>query len=161
MTPAEALATEAHAGQMYGARSYVDHCRDVVRVLAEHGYTSRLYADAGWLHDLIEDTALTTADIERACGPHVAALVSACTGIGRSRAERNRIIYAQLREEPAAVPVKVADRIANVEECWRARDRRLFMYRDEHAEFRSVVAPHVTPEMLARLDRLVGWSAKS
>jgi hypothetical protein len=60
---------------------------------------------------------------------------------------------------------ELADRIANVEACWAARDRRLFMYRQEYHEFRAALFPGSTvgptaenmSQMWAELDDLLGW----
>lgn len=48
--------------------------------------------------------------------------------------------------------VKLADRLCNVEACWRAADSRLFMYRDEHPAFEQTLLKGAEPTPW--LDRL-------
>jgi (p)ppGpp synthase/HD superfamily hydrolase len=154
---AQRLAHEAHAGQTYNGRPYTEHCRQVVCLLAQYGYIDHNILAAGWLHDALEDTNLLPSQIEQFCGPVVLSYVEACTGVGRNRRERNADIAAKLAHFPSAIPIKVADRIANVSSCWENRDSRLFMYHREYRDFRAVVRGHVDRVMLADLDALMGW----
>jgi len=75
---------------------------------------------AAWLHDTIEDTGTTRGEIEQLFGQFVGDIVWACTGIGRNRADQQADIAEKLRRFPAAAPVKLADRIANIEHAKKA-----------------------------------------
>lgn len=57
---------------------YMSHLAGVTIVLARHGFAEEVLA-AGALHDAVEDTAATLADIERLFGPRVAELVAHCS----------------------------------------------------------------------------------
>lgn len=61
------LAREKHAGQFYGDEPYINHC---VRVAAYVPPLPSLVISA-LLHDTVEDTDLTLAEIERRFGFHV------------------------------------------------------------------------------------------
>lgn len=59
---AEAIATDAHRGQFRndGVTPYIEHPKRVASMLATRGST--LVAIA-WLHDVLEDTAITAQDL--------------------------------------------------------------------------------------------------
>lgn len=150
---ARAFAIAAHGGQLYGDRPYADHLAAVVQILRDHGYDDQsTWLAAGWLHDVIEDTPVILGDLENRFGGLVCAIVWACTGEGKTRAERNASIYAKLRTAPVAVPVKVADRIANIEAAPPGSPHAARYWR-EAAGFREAVEQHACPSMLQRLDR--------
>lgn len=177
----------SHAGRKYGQLRYTEHLFDVylrVRdaIPCDHPRRDEACA-AAWLHDDYEDTSTTRAEVRAAFGPLVDAVVFACTGgeqgssVQKSRRFRNAAVrgkFLQLQEgggawwvgdgedlrtvRELAQLVKVCDRISNVESCWRTRDARLFMYRDEHLTFRTLFqdAPGWVSRELARLDALLG-----
>jgi (p)ppGpp synthase/HD superfamily hydrolase len=56
---AEAIAREAHAGQKYGERDYIEaHVQPIATIIRRLGYGA-IYQATGWLHDTIEDTDVT------------------------------------------------------------------------------------------------------
>ena len=73
-------AVEWHGDQRRksGGAPYVSHLLQVAGMVLEHG-GSVDQAIAGLLHDAVEDTDATVADVEAEFGPTVAAIVSACT----------------------------------------------------------------------------------
>lgn len=107
-------AISAHGIQKYGDQPYSYHLTFVVEILYAWGYTDTDLVAAGWLHDTIEDTIMTLKELERRFGPHVATLVFAVTGIGSSRHARTKGTVDKLWMIQAAIPLKVADRMANV-----------------------------------------------
>lgn len=70
-------------------------------------------AVAGYLHDVLEDTRVTSAELA-AHFPAAAAVVEACTGRGANRRERQADIARKIAHNPDAQTVKVADRLANM-----------------------------------------------
>src|SRR5512147_1303605 len=74
------------------AEPYVNHLAEVARLLAEAtGGTDPVLVIAGVLHDTIEDTATSRAELEQAFGPEVAALVAEVTDDkSLPKAERKR-----------------------------------------------------------------------
>lgn len=136
---ARAFALAAHGDQMYGARPYSFHLDAVVRLLSPYGIEAQVI---GYLHDVVEDTEVSEAEIRQ----HFGRLIAECVGLltdapGANRAERKARTYARLAtvDGPAelALVVKVADRLANVRTCL-IDDRRGLreVYRGEHPAFR-------------------------
>lgn len=71
-------AREAHQGQVRngsGGMPYIEHPKAVATLLAEHGFGDDVLA-AALLHDVVEDSETTVADIERRFGEPVAGLVA-------------------------------------------------------------------------------------
>ena len=60
---AQRFAEEAHAGQRYGEHPYGVHLQAVRAVLRDFGHGGAL-AVAAWLHDTVEDTAVTREQVE-------------------------------------------------------------------------------------------------
>ncbi len=149
-TDAEAFAIAAHGDQLYGGAPYHTHLAAVVRVLHDFGYVGA-YEAAGWLHDVVEDTAVDLASVAEQFGPDVASMVDAVTGLGATRAQRNARIYAGIAREPQAAVVKLADRIANVEAAVIG-SRHGARYVQEADGFAKAVRTHVPPAMWARLE---------
>jgi (p)ppGpp synthase/HD superfamily hydrolase len=176
------LAHHAHAGQRYGDTDYTRHLRDVALILGAGGFVGPLEYDAkaddfvahplpgentwqiaAWLHDIVEDTEVTIDQVREQFGPEVARLVAAVTtpaSVGNRKARLTKLIE-QLRETPEAMPLKLADRISNVDSCWYTRNTLLFMYHREYRRFRTSLRPLSDDprvmKMWDRLDKLLGW----
>ena len=74
-----ATATEAHAGQIRngaGGIPYIEHPKAVAELLAEHGWTEAVLA-AALLHDVVEDSETSVAELRERFGEPVAGLVVA------------------------------------------------------------------------------------
>lgn len=74
-----ALASEAHAGQVRngsGGRPYIEHPIAVADLLDRHGFGEELLA-AALLHDVVEDSDTTVAELRERFGAEIAALVGA------------------------------------------------------------------------------------
>lgn len=136
---AQEFALGMHAGQRYGALPYAAHLYDVVRLVNryyEHTVDLRVplsvLLDAAWLHDVCEDQGVSVEQIHKLFGCEVGDIVAALTVIGYpNRAASRRAAYNALKGKPAAVFVKLCDRIANVE----AGGRWFEMYQREHEDF--------------------------
>jgi len=73
------LADEAHREQKRASgEPYITHCIAVAKILADLSVPPEVVA-AGLLHDTVEDTAVTLADLRRDFGETVAALVDGVT----------------------------------------------------------------------------------
>lgn len=133
---ARGYAVRAHGDQRYGDGPYSDHLDHVARVLRKFGHADRETVAAGYLHDVLEDTALEFKDLSREFGERVAELVNACTdGRGGSRKERKERPFRLIPRTPGSLPVKLADRIANVEAATGPASGLRGMYRKEQPEF--------------------------
>ena len=64
----------------------------------------------GWLHDTVEDTAVTLSEIEARFGPETAAAVSA---ISRRDGEKWSDYLGRVAANPVARQVKISDLIDN------------------------------------------------
>lgn len=123
----EAMETahRAHAGQVRngsGGMAYVEHPRAVAELLAERGLAEETIA-AGLLHDVVEDSELTVAEIRTLFGPRVADLVDVLTddetidSYRDRKAEHRRRIAEAGGDAPA---IYAADKLTNVRTLRRA-----------------------------------------
>lgn len=100
---------------------YLEHLLEALEVLvAGAGVTSPDVLTAAVLHDVVEDTSCTTAQIAELFGPAVAELVGWVTIPEPAPGEdRKAVKEASLRRlagaPPDAIAVKLADRISNVQ----------------------------------------------
>ncbi|MFC6154808.1 hypothetical protein [Nocardioides yefusunii] len=105
------LAKAAHGRQVdQQARTYLDHhLAGVAARLVEHGEEAVM---AGWLHDVLEDTVLTTDDLRTAGVPDV--VVEAVVAVSKVEGQT----YDELIDRAAAHPlgrlVKLADNAQNL-----------------------------------------------
>lgn len=161
--PSTALefATDRHGSQMYGELPYMTgHLVYVAVLVKSAGYPE--LEDAAWLHDIVEDTVTTLQEVEERFGVETAGLVWAVTSEpGKNRKERNTATYPKILQiGDKAIALKLCDRICNVEECWRVRDAKLFMYQKEYRGFRGALRSESSdPRVLKlwdRLDKLLG-----
>ena len=167
MTDARTFAAEAHAkaGDTYGGQPYTVHLAEVVAIVRTVD-GSELAETVAWLHDVVEDTNQSTAEIEREFGRVVSVAVSCVTDPnGPNRRTRKARLHAQLRKLDheqhesyrIALLVKAADRVANVRACVASGDSRLNMYRREHAAFRAAAyRPGLAEALWSELDTLLG-----
>jgi (p)ppGpp synthase/HD superfamily hydrolase len=136
---ARTFAVAAHGAQRYGEHPYSHHLDAVAALLVPYGEEAQI---VGYLHDVLEDTSIPAADMERDFGPRVTALVAQVTDeTGANRKERKARTNAKLAgvsaEMSVVLIVKAADRLANLRESARGgAGSKLEMYRGEHAAFR-------------------------
>lgn len=156
---ARAFALCAHNGQMYGNFPYSWHLEAVVELLAPYGVQAQII---GYLHDVVEDTAVGEDEVHARFGPFVGECVGLLTdAAGATRAERKAQTYARLAtvSGPAelALVVKAADRLANVRSCVADRRQSLWeVYRHEHPAFRdSAYRPGLCEPLWCQLDMLL------
>lgn len=157
----KAAAVRAHGDQKYGTLPYWRHLQDVEDVLKDFGFVSSDYQAAAWLHDIVEDTSTTIEEVEKQFGLDVGRLVWAVTGVGHNRKARQASIIKKLHHTKEACPLKLADRIANLEAAITEGNvaGKFAMYHKEQPEFEKVVRKHVPAEMWARLERTFEYAA--
>lgn len=113
------FATVAHAGQLrrYSLEPYIVHPVAVARLVQTVDHTDAMVV-AALLHDVIEDTDTTDADIRSKFGSEVLDLVMQLTRPPQSSADRRMKLdldIARLREASReAKTIKLADIIDNV-----------------------------------------------
>jgi (p)ppGpp synthase/HD superfamily hydrolase len=132
--------------QLYGHAPYIIHLEAVVTILRAFGFTDREWIDAGYLHDVFEDTEAKFITVEKHFGTRVANLVEAVSGFGKTRKDRNAMVYANIAKMPDAAILKVADRIANTNS-----PDLLGMYLKERDDFHQHVARFAPEAMQERL----------
>lgn len=161
MTPSVSRAREfalaAHADQRYGPHPYSHHLDAVVRILEPFGETAQI---VGYLHDVLEDTAVPFDRLAREFGATVAEMVRYVTDEpGTDRPQRKRLTHDKLARcnVPASLIVKAADRLANLRMCVDSeRIDKLSMYRSEHPDFRQAVyRPGLCDSIWSEIDSII------
>ncbi len=117
------LARSAHSGMSFKSvnghiRLSIEHLQEVADLVWVSG-GSDVEIAAGWLHDLVEDTPMTVADVARDFGEDVAQLVHELTDADDLKfiptAERKKIQAERIRHESeSARRIKLADQTSNV-----------------------------------------------
>jgi guanosine-3',5'-bis(diphosphate) 3'-pyrophosphohydrolase len=99
------------------AEPYVNHLVEVARLLADatSGEDPALVA-AGLLHDTVEDTDTTFAELEREFGAEVAGLVQEVTDDKNLKKEVRKRLQIEMagKKSPRARLIKIADKTSNL-----------------------------------------------
>ena len=129
---AKMFAIRAHGTQDYDGFPYHKHLKDVVKVLKDFGYGNK-YQICGWLHDAIEDTATSHADLKKHFGIWVAETVYDVTDeLGRNRLERKEKTLPKTAKNNDAIILKLADRICNLSNSQRVKHKMFNQYLEEY-----------------------------
>jgi len=115
-------AREAHRHQLRSSgESYINHPLEVARIVADIGLDEISLA-AALLHDAVEDTELTVADVEAGFGSEVAMIVDGVTKLERLQfdsreaqqaATMRKMLVAMARDLRVLI-IKLADRLHNM-----------------------------------------------
>lgn len=122
VTRAYEFAKNAHAGQKrYSGEPYLNHLAEVARMLAEIGMGAITVA-AGILHDTIEDTPVTDADVREHFGEEILFLVQGVTKLGSVRYygsdrhnESLRKLFVATSQDIRVLIIKLIDRLHNMQ----------------------------------------------
>ena len=116
------VAAAAHRNQRRSSgESYINHPLSVAAVVAEIGL-DEISITSALLHDAVEDTDMTLADVEEGFGPDVAAIVDGVTKLdriqfdsreARQAATMRKMLVAMARDLRVLV-IKLADRLHNM-----------------------------------------------
>lgn len=116
------FADQAHEGQRRkSGMPYSEHPLEVARILGENGMDAPTVM-AGVLHDVVEDTEISTEEIERLFGREVAFLVEGVTKMTQlpsqtreqRQAETFRKMLVSMARDPRVILIKFADRLHNL-----------------------------------------------
>jgi guanosine-3',5'-bis(diphosphate) 3'-pyrophosphohydrolase len=116
------LAASAHEGQIRNSgEAYISHPLAVATILAGLGLDDVTVASA-LLHDAVEDTGVTLAELQAGFGPEVAAIVDGVTKLDRVRfdskeaqqAASMRKMLVAMAKDPRVLLIKLADRLHNM-----------------------------------------------
>ena len=125
------VAAAAHGSQRRGSgESYINHPLAVAYIVADIGL-DEVSVVAALLHDAVEDTEITVADVERDFGDEVAAIVDGVTKLERirfdSREEQQaatmRKMLVAMAKDLRVLVIKLADRCTTCERLPRCRLR--------------------------------------
>ena len=113
---------KAHAGQRRkSGEPYVSHCVEVAKILADLQLDTVTVA-SGLIHDVVEDTDVTVADIEAEFGKEIAQIVDGLTKIGtlsltssqERQVENYRKLLLSIAKDARVILIKLADRLHNM-----------------------------------------------
>ena len=122
MTKAFETARAAHSQQTRkSGEGYINHPLAVAKIVADIGLDETTVI-AALLHDAVEDTDITVADVERDFGPEVAAIVDGVTKLDRIRfdskeeqqAATMRKMLVAMAKDLRVLIIKLADRLHNM-----------------------------------------------
>jgi GTP pyrophosphokinase len=140
------FAAAAHAGQMRNSgEPFITHPVEVCGILAE------LHLDmptlvAGLLHDTVEDSKVTVAQVRSAFGEEVAALVDGVTKLGKikfdsrdeAQSQNLRKMLIAMAKDIRVILIKLADRLHNMQTIEFLEPER---QRDKAIETMEIYAP--------------------
>ena len=116
------VAREAHLGQRRASGdAFISHAVEVATVLALLGLDTDSIV-SGLVHDVVEDTTVSLADIDKRFGSSVATIVDGVTKIGRvefrshteQQVENYRKLLLSMARDARVILVKLADRLHNM-----------------------------------------------
>ena len=121
ITKAYQFAQSAHKDQKrYNGDPYFVHLAETGKILAELGMPGTVIA-AGLLHDTIEDTEVTEAQIEKEFGTEIAFIIQGVTKLGKLKyqgverhVESLRKFFVATSEDIRVLIVKLADKLHNM-----------------------------------------------
>jgi (p)ppGpp synthase/HD superfamily hydrolase len=142
---ARVFATAAHAavGQLrkYTNEPYIVHPTEVAAIVSSVEHTPEMVA-AAFLHDVLEDTKVTTAELRSEFGDEVTALVLWLTSLDveGNRAYRKALDCEFLAAAPAeAQTVKLADLISNTSTIVQFDEKFAKVYLKEKLDLLAVL----------------------
>jgi GTP pyrophosphokinase len=117
------FAASAHQGQKRkSGEDYIQHSLETAKILAEIGMGSKTIA-AALLHDVPEDTSVTSLEIQKKFGNEISLLVDGITKVGKIRLrgskeeyflENLRKMFLAMASDIRVVIIKLADRLHNL-----------------------------------------------
>ena len=112
----------AHLGQKrLSGENYVSHCVEVARILADLQLDTVTVA-SGLIHDVVEDTDVSVADVEAEFGKEISEIVDGLTKIGHlplnssqeRQVENYRKLLLSIAKDARVILIKLADRLHNM-----------------------------------------------
>ena len=145
ITKAEQFAQEAHKNHQrkYTGDPYYVHLDEVRNIVKQAGGTIEQQA-AALLHDTVEDTSVTPADVTKEFGPKIAKLVIELTDVSKPEDGNRKTRKAMDRDKLAGVSaeaqtVKYADLISNGKDIAQNDPKFAKVYHAEKADLLRVM----------------------
>lgn len=116
------VAAQAHGGQVRrSGEPYLTHPLEVASILADL-HLDPVAVAAGLLHDVVEDSRVTTEDIERRFGKQMSRVIDGVTKLSRvefssaeaNQAENVRKMIIAMTDDIRVILIKLADRLHNM-----------------------------------------------
>lgn len=116
------VAAQAHGGQVrQSGEPYLTHPLEVASILADL-HLDPVAVAAGLLHDVVEDSRVTTEDIERRFGKQMGRVIEGVTKLSRvefssaeaNQAENVRKMLIAMTDDIRVILIKLADRLHNM-----------------------------------------------
>lgn len=118
------IALDAHKDQRRkSGEAYIFHPMAVAQIVAKEIGLDATSIAAALLHDVVEDTTYTLADLEQLFGETVARIVDGLTKISNLKKDRDVSLQAEnfrkmlltLNDDPRVIIIKIADRLHNMQ----------------------------------------------
>src|SRR6185503_9239595 len=112
----------AHLGQKrLSGENFVSHCVEVAKILAELQLDTVTVA-SGLIHDIVEDTNVSVAEVDAEFGKEIAEIVDGLTKIGHlplnssqdRQVENYRKLLLSIAKDARVILIKLADRLHNM-----------------------------------------------
>ncbi|HJP82127.1 MAG TPA: HD domain-containing protein [Fimbriimonadaceae bacterium] len=167
-----AFATEKHRGQYRDGEAPLPYICHPFDVLANLRYVGEVTDEDLWcaaiLHDVVEETDATLADVEAQCGSRVAELVQELTRVEPGQDEiqgmdkeqiwelRSKMLLEEIEKmSSAAQMVKLSDRLSNLQEAERTKpEKKLKRYNRQTAKILKIIPKSVNPGLWAAVKSL-------
>lgn len=116
------FACDAHRGQLrISGEDYISHPIGVAKILADLQIDA-LTISAAFLHDVVEDTAISLDEVEKLFGKEIAMMVDGVTKLSRieykskeeQQLENYRKMFLAMAKDVRVVLIKLADRLHNM-----------------------------------------------
>ncbi|MBW2997719.1 HD domain-containing protein [Candidatus Woesearchaeota archaeon] len=147
---ARKCATRYHHGQFRKGNHepYIVHPAAVVRYLKQHGIDDDVSLSVAWLHDVVEDTAMTWEQVENIFGKDIASGVHLLTrDVGREE-YKTRLSYA-----PDNIKmVKLCDTLHNVEDMKYMSLKGIWRKINDCRDYYIPMARELCPGIASRLE---------
>ncbi|MFA4834278.1 MAG: HD domain-containing protein [Patescibacteria group bacterium] len=149
------FAANAHYGQKrFSGEDFIFHLLAVAELLLDIGQSAVVIA-AGVLHDTVEDTRVTIAEIRQYFGPEVAFLVDGMTKVGDQDTVYRAKLIAAAEKDYRVVLVRLADRIHNMRTLEFLPARKRQSVAEETLEFHIPLAKKFIPA--EELEKISLW----
>ena len=118
------VAVDAHKDQRRkSGEAYIFHPIGVAKIVASEIGLGPTAIAAALLHDVVEDTSITVADLEKQFNPKIAQLVEGLTKISQVKKDMNISMQAEnfrkmlltLNDDVRVILIKIADRLHNMQ----------------------------------------------